>query len=162
MSASDVNLSIALMGAAGAVAAATAFGGLSSIFQRPGHLAIPTLICVVLALLTLVASIYFGGRGVAYGPGTGAWNHFDLQAKLGLVGMVFVIGAAIFASAGAIRAHNAAVQQDGNVLARLTEIEQSIADILVRLDGMAQDGRNGGGGQDEPEIPDNPEQEEPE
>ncbi len=127
-------LSIALIAAAGGIIAATAFGGLSSILQRPGYYPYHILTCVVLSILALMLSMYFGGRGIAYGAGRGPSSPFNIQAIFGILGIFFVCGAAVFSAMGAIRQHKDQAQEQMNVTARITALETQLAELSKRLE----------------------------
>lgn len=82
------DLSIALIGFAGALivgnfAIISAFLSLTS---STGDQVL--LVAFIAATITLVTSVYFGGAGIAYGPGeSGVTNRFNLQVVFGLMGL---------------------------------------------------------------------------
>jgi hypothetical protein len=89
--ADEKGMVIALIALAGAI-----FAGLLSLFNavlatlsHSGQQLATVLSALIFA--SLAWSMIVGGRGYAYGPGTGALNRFNLQALTGLVGVVLTI-----------------------------------------------------------------------
>jgi hypothetical protein len=86
------------------------------------------------AFLCLVISIFFGGRGLAYGPGSEGWNdRFNLQAVFGAVGVVFLLalGTVIFVTL------EPSLSEKYN--ARLTAVETHVTDLTSKIDGASRD-----------------------
>lgn len=90
----EKSLSIALMAfASGLSAGVLAFFG--SLITRAEPWIIPIgMIELLLACGCFILSVYFGGRGIAYGPQHSGWrDNFSMQAGMGVFGILF--GAAV-------------------------------------------------------------------
>ena len=118
----EVAMSLALMGVAATIAATTGFG-VGAFFDKilPSAL-LGGLILGAAAILSLLLSIYFGGRGIAYGTTLGPGSPFNLQSWCGVVGF-FCMLAAVF-----VLALN---QKPDEVARQSARIKQLEAQVLV-------------------------------
>ena len=87
-------------------------------------------IVIIFIIISLALSMFFGGRGYAYGPKkAGFTDRFNLQAVLGTVGIFLIVVVEIITFATTEPSPNE------KFAAKLTELESKVADLAGKVDG---------------------------
>jgi outer membrane murein-binding lipoprotein Lpp len=127
-------LSIALIGLAGVLFAGlmALWPGLLSSLSHAGLLY--SNIAVILILACLGISMFFGGRGYAYGPKHAGWmDRFNLQAFFGAIAiaLILVLAAIMFATTEP--------SPSEKLTAKQTEIETRVSQLAKTVEGISND-----------------------
>lgn len=127
---SDAQLSLALVAAAVSISVVV-FGWGTGIVPSLKRFYFASFALIALSILFFGTSLFFGGQGIAYGPGLGPRNKFDLQAITLILGLVFTILAMLMISLGV--SHSRKLNEQSNA-----ESQRLLASIQVRLQRLEE------------------------